>query len=520
MSRYLLSIATVLLVPVSVPGAERVDFNRQIRPILSDKCFACHGPDEQRREGGFRLDVKELAVGEADSGERPIVPGDVEASELYRRITSEDESSLMPPPDSNKTLTPEEIERIRLWIAQGAEWSEHWSFIAPAKSAVPPVSAPAWCRNPIDNFVLARLDAERLQPAAEADKQTLLRRVTLDLTGLPPTPEEVSAFLADAAPDAYERVVDRLLESPHYGEHMARYWLDAVRYGDTHGLHLDNYREMWPYRDWVVRAFNENLPYDQFLTGQLAGDLLPEPTLDQLTATGFLRCNVTTNEGGSIVEEVYVRNVVDVVVTTASVTMGLTFDCTRCHDHKYDPLTMRDFYSMFAFFNSIDGSPMDGNAVQHPPVIKVPTAEQKAAQERLETRIAALKQQLAEAVQAVAYDEAADAGESEQPEWKEYVWIEDEVPAGAASSSEGSADGKWTFVSAPQPVYLRSSLPHPVRRRDAASTFSRRRPPACGSARMTSCSPTSTSTLTIPPRRSCCSGTPDSGSTGPTGGRT
>jgi hypothetical protein len=453
MSRCLLSVAIVLLVSAAIPAAERVDFNRQIRPILSDKCFACHGPDEQRREGGVRLDVKESALGEADSGERPVVPGDVDSSELYRRITSEDEYSLMPPPDSNKSLTPEEIERIGLWIEQGADWSEHWSFLTPEKREVPQVSDPAWCRNPVDHFVLAGLDAEGWKPAAEADKETLLRRVTLDLTGLPPAPEDVTAFLADTSPEAYERTVDRLLESPHYGEHMARYWLDAVRYGDTHGLHLDNYREMWPYRDWVVRAFNENLPYDQFLTWQLAGDLLPEPTLDQLTATGFLRCNVSTNEGGSIVEEVYVRNVVDVVVTTASVTMGLTFDCTRCHDHKYDPLTMRDFYSMFAFFNSIDGSPMDGNATQHPPVIKVPTAEQKAAQERLETRIASLQQQLAEAVKSVAYEEAADASESEHPEWKEFVWVDDEVPAGATSSAEGSADGKWTFVSAPQPVY-------------------------------------------------------------------
>lgn len=453
MSRSVLTVVCVLLLPRAIPAAERVDFNRQIRPILSDKCFACHGPDEQRREGGVRLDVKESALGEADSGERPIVPGEVESSELYRRITSQDEFERMPPPDSHKSLTPEEIERIRLWIEQGAPWSEHWSLVAPKKPAVPPVSDPAWCRNPVDNFILARLDAESLKPALEADQETLIRRVSLDLTGLPPKPEEVTSFLADTAPDAYERIVDRLLESPHYGEHLARYWLDAVRYGDTHGLHLDNYREMWPYRDWVVRAFNENLPYDQFLTWQLAGDLLPEPTLDQLTATGFLRCNVSTNEGGSIVEEVYVRNVVDVVVTTASVTMGLTFDCTRCHDHKYDPLTMRDFYSMFAFFNSIDGSPMDGNATQHPPVIKVPTAEQEAAEERLETRIATLKRQLAAAVKAAAYDETADASESEQPDWTDFVWMEDDVPAGASSASEGSADGKWTFVSAPQPVY-------------------------------------------------------------------
>ena len=234
-------------------------------------------------------------------------------------------------------MTKEEIAIIAKWIEQGAPWQGHWAFVPPTQAPLPEVRHNDWPRNPIDSFVLAKLEKKSLRPAPEADKITLIRRVTFDLTGLPPTVREVDAFLADDAPDAYERLVDRLLQSPHYGEHMARFWLDAARYGDTHGLHLDNYREMWPYRDWVMRAFNHNMPFDQFTIEQLAGDLLPDPTEDQLIATGFNRCHVTTNEGGSIEEEVYVRNVVDRVVTTGTVFLGLTFDCTRCHDHKYDP---------------------------------------------------------------------------------------------------------------------------------------------------------------------------------------
>ncbi len=268
----------------------------------------------------------------------------------------------MPPAETNKVVTAEEIAIIRKWIEQGAEWQGHWAYVAP-RSATPPTGLQheAWVRNDIDRFTLARMEDAGLKPSSEADKRTLIRRVTFDVTGLPPTPAEVEAFLADTGPDAYETLVDRLLQSPRYGEHMARYWLDAARYGDTHGLHLDNYREMWPYRDWVIRALNNNMPFDQFTIEQLAGDLLPDPTLDQLIATGFNRCHVTTNEGGVIKEEVYVRNVIDRVVTTGTVFMGVTLECTRCHNHKYDPFTMKDFYSLFAYFNSLDGDAMDGN---------------------------------------------------------------------------------------------------------------------------------------------------------------
>ena len=328
------------------------------------------------------MDRKDSAFGKADSDEVVIVPGKPELSELITRIVTDDQDLKMPPADSTKSLTEEQIELLKKWVARGANWQEHWAFIPPIQRELPQVSRVDWSRSPIDSFILKRLDDEGLTPGKRASKETLIRRVTLDLTGLPPTLAEVDAFVNDKTDDGYAKVVDRLLESERYGENMARYWLDAARYGDTHGLHLDNYREMWPYRDWVVRAFNQNMPFDQFATEQLAGDLLPDATVDQFVATGFNRCHVTTGEGGSIVEEVYVRNVVDRVVTTGTVFLGMTFDCTRCHDHKYDPFTQRDFYSMFAFFNSIGGAPMDGNKKDHAPVVKVltmlsPTCQRK-----------------------------------------------------------------------------------------------------------------------------------------------
>jgi len=380
----------------SQAGAEDlVSFGDEIRPILSTKCFACHGPDAEQREGGFRLDKKESALGEGDSGEKIIVPGDVDSSELINRILSDDPDLVMPPEDFEKNLTLEEIARLKLWVKQGAEWQEHWSYLVPVKSKLPEVKQTDWAKNPLDRFILARLEKEKLTPGKQADRITLLRRVTLDLTGLPPTIEEVNNFLKDKSPNAYEKVVDRLLASPRYGENMARYWLDAARYGDTHGLHLDNYREMWPYRDWVVRAFNKNMPYDQFVIEQLAGDLLENPTQDQLIATGYNRCHVTTSEGGSIAEEVYVRNVVDRVVTFGTVFLGSTYDCTRCHDHKFDPYTMHDFYSLFAYFNSMDGNPLDGNKKDPAPVIRVFNPEQKKQLAKYDTKLAALNKSLA-----------------------------------------------------------------------------------------------------------------------------
>jgi len=437
-----------------------IDFNRDIRPLLSDNCYACHGPDEEQRTGGFRLDVKASVFGEAKSGSRPIVPGDVDASEILRRLATDDVDLRMPPAESGKPLTPEQIERFRQWIQQGAEWQEHWSLVPPQPAMLPTLENDSWARNPIDYFLLARLEKEGFRPSPEADKVTLIRRVTLDLTGLPPTAAEVTDFLTDNSPDSYETVVDRLLRSERYGEHMARFWLDAARYGDTHGLHLDNYREIWPYRDWVVKAFNDNLPYDQFTIQQLAGDLLPDPTKDQLVATGFCRSNVSTNEGGSIKEEVYVRNVVDRTVTFGTVFMGLTLECTRCHDHKFDPFTMDDFYSMFAYFNSIDGSPLDGNRRDHAPVLRVPSAEQQQQLDDYDPQIAATEKKLQEPWPEI---------DALQSTWEQHLTALVDTPAGdgqltsPATSQDFVRLGTWytvgPFSESPRYIFLRKLGP-------------------------------------------------------------
>ncbi|MCH8841187.1 MAG: DUF1549 domain-containing protein, partial [Planctomycetes bacterium] len=331
-------------------SATSVDYIRDIRPILSRSCYACHGPDEDSREAELRLDRRESVLGETASGEVVIVPGKPGKSELFQRISSEDQDERMPPFDSGKSLTPDQIALIRRWIGQGASWKEHWAFAAPRQQELPPVSDQDWPRNAIDYFIQARLDQQGWKPSPEADEETLIRRVTFDLTGLPPTPAEVDAFLADDSPVAYQRVVDRLLLSPRYGEHMARFWLDAARYGDTHGLHLDNVRSLWPYRDWVIKAFNHNMPFDQFTIEQLAGDLLTEPTLRQKIATGFNRNHIINNEAGAIPMEYLVENIVDRVATTSTVWMGLTMECARCHEHKYDPIDHRDYYELRAIF--------------------------------------------------------------------------------------------------------------------------------------------------------------------------
>lgn len=430
------------------PSSSAIDFNRHIRPILSEHCFACHGPDEKARKAKLRLDTRDGARG-------VLAPGKPDESDLLGRITDSDPTRVMPPPKKGKPLKPEQIDLVRRWIKDGANWSDHWAFQPLRRVAPPKVSAPGWPRTPIDHFLLARLDREGLQPSAEADKVTFIRRVTLDLTGLPPTPEEVAAFLKDARPHATEDLVDRLLQSPRYGEHRARYWLDAARYGDTHGLHLDNYREIWPYRDWVVRAFNDNKRYDRFLIEQLAGDLLPNPTNDQLVATGFNRCHVTTSEGGSIEEEVYVRNVVDRTETFATVTMGLTVGCARCHDHKYDPITMKEFYALFAFFNNGEGSALDGNAAKHEPTLRVAGPEQRSALEQLETRSAEILQRKSAAAATIAYDDSKDDEKaSSAATARDHVWIDDGLPAGAKTLVDGKVNLAWNFVSKPA---------HPVR---------------------------------------------------------
>lgn len=372
--------------------AAPVDFNREIRPILSNKCFPCHGPDSAARKAGLRLDRFEDAIAKRGSDPGAIVPGDPGASEVLHRVASKNPDVVMPPPELDLELSDEEVALLRRWIADGAQWAEHWSFIPPSRDIQPPALADGNVPpNPIDAFIRARLQAEGRDHADRTDKRTLIRRVTFDLTGMPPTPEEVDAFVNDDSPDAYERVVDRLLASPRYGEHRGRFWLDAARYGDTHGLHLDNLRVMWKYRDWVINALNANMPFDQFIVEQLAGDLLPDPTIDQLIASGFNRCNVTTSEGGAIDAEYLVKYAVDRVETTSTIFLGLTVGCAQCHEHKYDPISQKEFYELYAFFNNTAEAAMDGNAAAPPPVIRVPTPEQTEQLEEIEQKVAGLR---------------------------------------------------------------------------------------------------------------------------------
>lgn len=331
---------------------KKLDFDRDIRPILADKCFTCHGPDEKQRKGELRLDQPEGTFEKSATGSIPVVPGKLEESELYQRITSEDPEERMPPAKSNKPLVPAEVERLKAWIEQGAPYQRHWAFVAPVRPNVPAVSNPSWVKNPIDAFVLARLDAERLKPSPEAGRITLLRRASLDLTGLPPTPAEVASFLSDTRADAYDRQVDRLLDSPHYGERWARTWLDAARYADSDGYEKDKLRWVWFYRDWVIRAFNRDLPYDQFIIDQIAGDLLPGASQDQIVATGFLRNSMINEEGGVDPEQFRMEAMFDRMDAIGKSVLGLTIQCAQCHSHKYDPLTQQEYYQMFAFLNN------------------------------------------------------------------------------------------------------------------------------------------------------------------------
>lgn len=425
------------LVPQLLLASDGIDqpltFNRDIRPILSSHCLACHGLDEKKREADLRLDLAEGATADL-GGYQALVPGKPAESEMWKRIASTDSDDVMPPDDFHKPLSDQQKETIRRWIEQGGQYEQHWSFIAPRKPEVPQLDG---VTNPIDAFLQRRLKQEQLEPAEIADKVTLIRRLTLDLTGLPPTIEEIRQFLRDKSDDAYESLVDRLQQKPAYGEHMARYWLDLARYADTHGLHLDNERSMWPYRDWVVRAINENVPFDDFTRWQLAGDLLPNPTRDQLIASGFNRCNVTTSEGGSINEEWIFRYAVDRTATAVEVWMGLTAGCAVCHDHKFDPLSSKEFYSMYAFFHSAADPAMDGNIINTPPILKL-TPEQD------ELRLAALRESIAEVdrklesrLQAMEYTDPASVTPAPPEQTVEEIWFDDEFPAGVKVEASG-----------------------------------------------------------------------------------
>jgi len=402
----------VTATPACAGEAGSVDFSREVLPILSDNCFLCHGPDPKARKADLRLDIKEGAL---RVKEPVIVPGKSGESEFIHRITSHDAEEVMPPPKSGHTLNAQQIETLSRWVDQGAKWGKHWALEAPRELAPPPVKDGSWPKNPIDHFVLAKLEAEGLKPTREADKTTLIRRVTLDLTGLPPSPKEVDAFLADTRKDAYDRLVDRLLKSTRYGERQAMDWLDEARFADTNGYQNDFARSMWPWRDWVIDSFNHNQPFNQFVIDQVAGDLLPNATRAQKIATGFNRNNRTVTEAGSIEEEWRIENAVDRVETTATVFLGLTMGCARCHDHKYDPISQKEFYQFLGFFNSVNEKGVytetRGNV---PPLITVPSQAD-------EEQLARLNQAISAATNVVQHHEAGFAARLQRWEYEQRV---------------------------------------------------------------------------------------------------
>ncbi len=443
----MLRLLNLLLAAPAILAAEpaKLKYNRDVRPILNEKCFHCHGTDASHRKGELRLDLREEAMKPAESGDVALVPGNPQKSQLIARVElPHDDDDVMPPEKDGKPLTAEEKVILRRWIQEGAEYQGHWAFLKPERAPAPKIENPALkIHNEIDAFITDRLIKEGLQPSAEADRATLLRRVTLDLTGLPPTLEEIAAFEKDTSPQAYEKVVDRLLKSEHYGERMAMEWLDFARFADSHGFQTDSSRAMWPWRDWVIKAFNDNKPFDQFTLEQIGGDLLPNASRDQIVATGFNRNHRLNGEGGIIAEEWRIENIIDRVETTSFTWLGLTLNCCRCHDHKYDPLSQKDFYSFFAFFNNLPESGTiqgasnrsGGNSA---PVITVPDNDQ-------EKKLAELRKSVATA-QAVVTEKqlqlpnlVADwEAEREKPEGeKAPMW--QVLPLAGAKSSGGAA---------------------------------------------------------------------------------
>lgn len=373
---------------------EKISFTSQIRPILSEHCFQCHGPDEKERKGGIRLDLHDGALASGDSGTPAIIPHKPDESELIARILSTEESEMMPPPKLQKPLNDRQKELLKRWISEGADYQGHWAFEPPQPRNPPSVQNQNWPRNDIDRFILARLEREGLSPSPEADRETLIRRVTLDLTGLPPTPGEVSAFLVDTSSHAYETLVERLLNSPHYGERMAVDWLDASRYADTHGYHIDSGRDMTRWREYVIDSFTNNRPFDQFIVEQLAGDLLPNATIEQQIASGFQRNHMINYEGGAIPEEYHNAYIVDRVNTFGTVFLGLSVACSQCHDHKYDPITQKEYYQLYSFFYNVPENGLDGRKGNAPPYVQFPTASQVQRRKELDDTVAALEQKL------------------------------------------------------------------------------------------------------------------------------
>ncbi|MBT6851692.1 MAG: DUF1549 domain-containing protein, partial [Opitutae bacterium] len=394
--------------------AKEVSFSRDVFPILSDRCFACHGPDAHDRKAKLRLDRADGEEGAYRTHDdvAAIKPSSLKDSELWYRITTDDDDDLMPPAKSQKKpLSKEEQAIIKSWIEAGAPYERFWAFVPAKKPEMPKIKDSAWSKHPIDLQVLAKLDSLNLQPSPEADKRTLIRRVSFDLTGLPPTREEIKAFLSDDRSQAYEVLVDRLLTKKQYGEHLARYWLDLVRFADTNGMHKDFYRNFIAYRDWVIRAFNDNLGYDDFVRYQLAGDLFPNATSDQLVASGFNRLHLIIDRGTALPEESFFKNVVDRVTAVGTTFMGMTVHCATCHDHKYDPLTQKDFYSLFAFFNNIDaapetsGRPRDG---LQPPFVAAGTPEQNKNLEQFNKQLAESDKEIKELKKKIAGEKEAN----------------------------------------------------------------------------------------------------------------
>jgi hypothetical protein len=443
LSKILLPVCVAAALLCNALLAAEIQFNRDVRPILSDKCFHCHGPDNVAREADLRLDTMESAYADRDGG-RAIVPGKPELSELISRITHEDPDQRMPPEDSGRNLTANEIETLKRWVEQGAKWQKHWSFITPQRGEPPAVQSRESVQNAIDQFVVADLERRGLALPASASRTTLIRRVTQDLTGLPPTIAEIDEFLNDDSSRAYEQLVDRLLESPHYGERMAIVWLDAARYADSHGYSLDRRRVMWPWRDWVIDAYNRNLAFDEFVREQIAGDLLPGATISQQVATGFNRNHPIQSEGGVINEEYRVETVVDRVETTSAVFLGLTMGCSRCHDHKYEPISQKEFYQFYAFFNNVPESAHVGNSDNQAdrPFIKAPTAKTQSQRRDIERELAQLDKEL------------KNAKEKSPPKMTSQIWIDDELPAGAEPFGNGGGPQEFKFVDkADHPVF-------------------------------------------------------------------
>ncbi|MBX2850718.1 MAG: PSD1 and planctomycete cytochrome C domain-containing protein [Phycisphaeraceae bacterium] len=434
------------LIDVADKKAEKpISFNRDIRPILSDKCFACHGPDAAVAEGagGFRLDVREGAIVPAEaSGKAPIVPGDAEASEVINRVKTTKPNLVMPPASTHTTVTDDEVRLLERWINEGAEYEGHWAYQTPIKPEIPEIDGASekWAQNNIDRFIAARLAYMGLMPSEQADKATLIRRVSLDLTGLPPTPEEIDTFLADESPDAYEKLVDRLLSSPHFGERLALIWLDAARYGDTNGFHHDNIRTAWPWRQWVIEAFNSNMPYDQFITEQLAGDLLPNATQQQILASGFCRMHNINDEGGALNDEYLVEAIADRIETIGTVLMAQTYTCARCHDHKYDPIPQEDYFATWAYFNSVEGERgvyrNDFTAARaYPPLMMWKSDELKAQLTELKPKLDATR---------AAHEKLKPAFEKKMADWQDELrkkvgikWAKTTLKA-ASSSDKGT----------------------------------------------------------------------------------